>query len=1349
MTPFFRGKRVSIAWVVIAGLFLIARSSSLHAQTQSTDATKISPSQNLAAPQISTANQTVAPKTNATTNGTKCIPQQETCSDWGIDNDCDGITEEADIGTSIVYPDNDRDGHGDPVNPISVCVIQDGVVTNNDDCNDQDSTMFPGNPEVCDGKDNDCNGQVDDGADSDKDGVSDICDQIPTFTCPSGESSQGIGCFASTEKSQIACYNENGQLVIQATGYQNVKGITADPSSYQALIWGHDNHLHFIMNEPVSEGSTEIKNYAVQTITIDMPEGVKIADLTRGTDHVYVLDTNGKIDDIDGTQQISETLDFGEPMKWITMTSDGKLVGMTSHGIIKTMATSEATNVKDNQSGEIDAKSYLNQRGYSLESPDGIFHENMLIFTNSAENQIMLIDTSKLTSPTPDTATLDSATTILNVPFIPSAVTVRTDVKALVASGLNDGKTYFISGEDNKYASGQTYTLTTDDLKMMETPEATGSTSLDRWQGCGATFDSGETTEQANSNIPQTCGNGIVDTGEECDDGNTANGDDCTMNCTIPCVPGTQEECDSTEGCPYGDPKYPDCKAENDNSQGYWSGGSQGCSAEGVWGYCVKPTDPVEQGQPDCQPTQEVCDGQDNDCDGTADNSLDPETCCFDNTDCDDGDACTTDTCSFNIATTTSQCLHEPSNPDDGNTCTTDSCDPATGDPINSPIDDCCMTDNDCADDGNACTTEECVLGQSGTNGVATGTCSTTTIDPNDNNVCTIDSCDTTTGTVSNIPVDTDDGDACTIDSCDPSTGTSHTPIETSDDDPCTTDSCDPTSGTVSHTPIDVDDGNSCTTDSCSNGEAVNTPIDNCCVSDSDCDDGNVCNGTETCVSAAAGSTCQDGTALDCNDSNDCTTDSCNTASGCEYTTVSSAAGNACGTCGDGIVNTGEECDDGNSDDTDGCTTACEEIVCGDGVVEGTEECDPAPGTTDPTCEECQLVAEECGNGTKEGNEECDGTDGLTSNDQWCCDGCMIHEKPECPDEKESQLASCLMTSVGFECRDTDQGTMTVTYAIDNSDTINRLNADRKAQLYMEDSGGNVVRLDLANSGTTNLQVLQGMEVVGFDTSNNPIVLNQEFQTAYLFDKVAQTLTAVAQNRLNNHDIDSHVSEKGESGQYTEIEAQVCMDKPEECQPAEETCDGADNDCDNEVDEGVTNACGTCGDLTETCDNGTDDDCDGTIDENCTNNNTTTDSTGTLEEAASEGEEKFDNPDEEEAVPACDMLTSTTDEVEQANNCEPTLEEVRDYEAGNTDTICGLTVSASESSGENTVVYFELSDSSTCTKILVPLEYGIEAKGGGGCLLQKRSINPAASAPIFFMLILSNLFLILPIRRKI
>jgi len=49
---------------------------------------------------------------------------------------------------------------------------------------------------------------------------------------------------------------------------------------------------------------------------------------------------------------------------------------------------------------------------------------------------------------------------------------------------------------------------------------------------------------------------------------------------------------------------------------------------------------------------------------------------------------------------------------------------------------------------------------------------------------------------------------------------------------------------------------------------------------------------------------------------------------------------------------------------------------------------------------------------------------------------------------------------------------------------------------------------------------------------------------------------------------------------------------------AEERCDGLDNDCDRVTDEGLTNACGSCGEPpAEVCGNLQDDDCDGQIDE--------------------------------------------------------------------------------------------------------------------------------------------------------
>ncbi len=71
-------------------------------------------------------------------------PRTETCND-NRDLDCDG--------------QNDRQLDADGDNSL-VC----------DDCNDRDAARFPGNTEICDRKDNNCNGQVDEGLDPDQDG---------------------------------------------------------------------------------------------------------------------------------------------------------------------------------------------------------------------------------------------------------------------------------------------------------------------------------------------------------------------------------------------------------------------------------------------------------------------------------------------------------------------------------------------------------------------------------------------------------------------------------------------------------------------------------------------------------------------------------------------------------------------------------------------------------------------------------------------------------------------------------------------------------------------------------------------------------------------------------------------------------------------------------------------------------------------------------------------------------------------------------------------------------------------------------------------------------------------------
>ena len=78
-----------------------------------------------------------------------------------VDNDCDGEVDEDAIDAPDWYVDVDEDGYGDPGAVTRACEAPSGSVANDEDCDDSEAQVNPDADELCDGLDNDCDGDVD------------------------------------------------------------------------------------------------------------------------------------------------------------------------------------------------------------------------------------------------------------------------------------------------------------------------------------------------------------------------------------------------------------------------------------------------------------------------------------------------------------------------------------------------------------------------------------------------------------------------------------------------------------------------------------------------------------------------------------------------------------------------------------------------------------------------------------------------------------------------------------------------------------------------------------------------------------------------------------------------------------------------------------------------------------------------------------------------------------------------------------------------------------------------------------------------------------------------------------
>ncbi|MCB9737283.1 MAG: PQQ-binding-like beta-propeller repeat protein [Deltaproteobacteria bacterium] len=89
----------------------------------------------------------------------------ELCSTVGVDDDCDGATDEANAtGCTDYYLDADSDTYGVTLSRQCLCAASGSVkATRGGDCNDGSNVVHPARAEVCNGVDDDCDGLFDEG----------------------------------------------------------------------------------------------------------------------------------------------------------------------------------------------------------------------------------------------------------------------------------------------------------------------------------------------------------------------------------------------------------------------------------------------------------------------------------------------------------------------------------------------------------------------------------------------------------------------------------------------------------------------------------------------------------------------------------------------------------------------------------------------------------------------------------------------------------------------------------------------------------------------------------------------------------------------------------------------------------------------------------------------------------------------------------------------------------------------------------------------------------------------------------------------------------------------------------
>lgn len=183
------------------------------------------------------------------------------------------------------YLDEDGDGVGGLPSGDPLCELPDGLVTGAGDCDDADPAVLPGAAELCNERDDDCDGTIDEGFDADGDGVStcagDCDDTDPTLATATAEVC-GDGVDQDCDGVDPRCGLEGAYGVEDATtvltgtvedfGYMLVASDVDDDGRADLAIGAPAGKAGFVARGPFAAGTLDTSELSL-TYTSEMTTG--------------------------------------------------------------------------------------------------------------------------------------------------------------------------------------------------------------------------------------------------------------------------------------------------------------------------------------------------------------------------------------------------------------------------------------------------------------------------------------------------------------------------------------------------------------------------------------------------------------------------------------------------------------------------------------------------------------------------------------------------------------------------------------------------------------------------------------------------------------------------------------------------------------------------------------------------------------------------------------------------------------------------------------------------------------------------------------------------------------------